>query len=403
MMQAEITTARRSTVVGIGVASALVPLNSTMVALALSDIARKFHIEKRHAAILVTVYLIAMLVLQPISGRISDVVGNKRAAIVSLVGFGVCSLAAALAPTFTLLIVARGVQAIFGSALAPSVQSMLRAVAPPNDRGRVFGMLGSIIGVGAAAGPLLGGVLVDAAGWPAIFLFNIPVVVLALVLLIRVTVPLATRVTPRSHTGTLTAERLWTRTYAAAVASQALSNLGLYSLLLVSPIVLDARGWSDRTQGLALSALTLGLILMGPSGGRLGDRAGRRRPVMIGQLVALMGVLLLVSFDADVLPVMLIAALALFGFGNGFASPSIMTAALESAPVELSGLAAGVLSMSRYVGSIAASLLLRRYVADDASGAQVMFVASAVALALGVAAASRLPSGNRRESINLHV
>ena len=69
MMQVEVTTARRSTVVGIGVASALVPLNSTMVALALSDIAREFHIEKGHAAILVTVYLIAMLVLQPISDR----------------------------------------------------------------------------------------------------------------------------------------------------------------------------------------------------------------------------------------------------------------------------------------------------------------------------------------------
>lgn len=402
MMQVESTTARRSTVVGIGVASALVPLNSTMVAVALPDIAREFHIVKGHAAILVTVYLIAMLVLQPISGRISDAVGNKRSAIVSLVGFAVCSIAAALAPTFALLIVARGVQAIFGSALAPSVQSMLRAVASSDERGRVFGMLGSIIGVGAAAGPLVGGVLVDAAGWPAIFLFNIPVVVLALVLLMRVSVPAVASVVDRSHLGADRPPRLWTRTYVAAFATQALSNLSQYSLLLMTPIVLDARGWSGRAQGLALSALTLGLIVMGPIGGRLGDRAGRRRPVMIGQLVALLGVLLVVPFGAGVRPVVLIAALALFGVGYGLASPSIMTAALESAPEERTGLAAGLLSMSRYVGSITASLLITRFVADDASGAHLMFVASAVALSLGVASAYRLPAGARREPADLH-
>ncbi len=401
MMQVEVTTARRSTVVGIGVASALVPLNSTMVALALSDIAREFHIEKGHAAILVTVYLIAMLVLQPISGRISDAVGNKRAAIVSLVGFGACSLAAALAPTFALLVVARGVQAIFGSALAPSVQSMLRAVAPPDDRGRVFGMLGSIIGVGAAAGPLVGGVLVDAAGWPAIFLFNVPVVALALVLLMRVSVPVAAKQVRRSRVGAEKPERLWTRAYIAAFATQALSTFGQYSLLLVTPFVLDVRGWSGGEKGLALSALTLGLIVMGPAGGRLGDRAGRRRPVVIGQLVALLGVLLVVPFGAGVLPAVLITALAFFGVGYGFASPSIMTAALESAPEQRSGVAAGVLSASRYMGSITASLLVRHYVDDDASGAHVMFVLSAVALALGVAAAFRLPSGDRRESAKL--
>ena len=95
------------TIVGIALASALVPLNSTMIAVALPTLADEFDITKGHAAILITVYLVAMLVGQPTSGRIADHVGARRLALVAVAGFGACSAAAMFAGTFVALVVIR--------------------------------------------------------------------------------------------------------------------------------------------------------------------------------------------------------------------------------------------------------------------------------------------------------
>ena len=119
---------KRSVIIGIGMASALVPLNSTMVAVALPKVARAFDIGRGRAGVLVTVYLVAMLIGQPLAGRVCDRVGDKRTTVTSLLGFAVFSAAASVAPSFVWLVVARGLQAVFAAALAPSVQSMLRAV-----------------------------------------------------------------------------------------------------------------------------------------------------------------------------------------------------------------------------------------------------------------------------------
>ena len=96
------------TIIGIALASALVPLNSTMIAVALPTLAREFDIYRGHAAILVTVYLGAMLIGQPVAGRIADSIGARRLGIIAVSGFGVCSAAAMFAPTFAVLVTCRG-------------------------------------------------------------------------------------------------------------------------------------------------------------------------------------------------------------------------------------------------------------------------------------------------------
>ena len=129
---------------------------------------------------------------------------------------------------------------------------------------------------------------------------------------------------------------------------------------------------------------------MGPSGGRSGDLLGRRRAVTTGLSVAALGTAALLPFGIDISPTVLIVALAMFGIGLGYASPSITAAGLEAVSQERTGSAAGLLSASRYVGSIVASLLLSRYVADDGTGGRRMFVAAAVALVFAIAASRRL-------------
>ena len=379
-----------TTIAGIALASALVPLNSTMIAVALPEIGTDFGISTRQASVLVTLYLVAMLVGQPLSGRVCDAFGSRRVAIVATTGFGLFSAAAMFAGSFWVLVALRAIQAAFASALIPSVQAMLRELIPGPERGRAFGVQGSVIGVGAGLGPVIGGLAVAAFGWRAIFGVNLPVVLAVLYVLRRrvaASVPKLEVDEPESDA----VEPLFNRVFGAAFATQALSTLAQYALLLAIPIVLDSRGWSAAGTGVCLSFLTVGMVVTGPYGGRLGDRLGRRRPVLLGLSIAFVAVVGSAIGGDDVASAILVVTLLVFGIGLGVASPSVMTAGIEAAPLSRTGSAAGVLSASRYVGSIVSTLVLASVVADDGGGLSTLLIVSGVSLALSLAAARRLP------------
>jgi len=389
--------ASTATIVGISLASFLVPLNSTMVAVALPHLAREFDIEKGHAGILITVYLVAMLVGQPLGGRLGDAIGVRRLAVIAVAGFGVACGASMVAPTFALLVVSRTAQAFFAAAISPSVQAMLRVVTPPDDRGRAFGLQGSVIGVGAGLGPVIGGLLIAAFGWRAIFGVNIPIVLVVLWVLHR-TVPVDAVVPAARRTGTDgPKEPVANRVFVAAFGTQALSVVAQYSLLLVTPLLLDDRAWGSGAVGAALSLLTLGMILMSPAGGRMGDVRGRRFPVLLGLSMATVAVVGPAVVGDDVASTLLLVTLAVFGVGLGMATPSILTAGVEAAPEQRAGFAAGLLSMSRYVGSIVASVVLTMVVDDDGAGVGIMFVVCVVAMLAAITTATVLP-GRRSEA-----
>ncbi len=380
-------------VVGIAAAAGLVPLNSTMIAVALPSIADDFNISVGRVSILITVYLFAMLLGQPLSGRISDRIGNRRSVNVALIGFAAFSVACAASGSFGVLVAARGGQAVFASALAPSVQSLLRTGTASADRGRMFGILGSVLGVGAAGGPVIGGGLTELFGWQAIFLVNLPVVAVALLVSLRIgassTAPSTT--SPRHHHDH-TQGRIINRVFAASFSAQAFSTQAQYTLLLLTPIILTARGWESGSVGIMLSSLTVGMIVFGPAGGRAGDRLGRRSPVMVGLVFAALSMTALLVAGASVSPFVLVVTLMAFGVGLGIATPNFMTAALESVPESRAGSAAGVLSMSRYVGSITTSLAVTAFVSTDAGGSRVLLGMAVASMALALLVAMWLPS-----------
>jgi MFS family permease len=383
-----------ATIAGIALASALVPLNSTMIAVALPRIARDFDISKGTTSVLVTVYLVAMLFGQPLAGRVCDLVGARRLAIVAAAGFGLFSAAAMVAGSFWQLVTLRALQAAFASALVPSVQAMLREAVPARQRGRAFGVQGSVLGVGAGLGPVIGGLATAAFGWRSIFGVNLPVVAAVLYVLRRRVAP-STR--PSVHDASIASDagddsvQVSSSVFRAAVSTNALSTLAQYGLLLVVPIVLDARGWSAASIGVALSCLTLGMVVTGPYGGRLGDAHGRRRPVVIGLIVTLVAVAGSAVGGDHVPSALLVLTLLLFGLGLGVASPSLMTAGIEAAPLARIGSAAGLLSASRYVGSIASTFVLAGVVRDDGSGLAMLLGVCAASLAVSLAVARRLP------------
>ncbi|MDP1819598.1 MAG: MFS transporter [Acidimicrobiales bacterium] len=380
------------TIAGIALASVLVPLNSTMIAVALPQIARAFDISKGGASVLITVYLVAMLVGQPLAGRVCDALGGRRLAIIAVSGFGAFSAAAMFAGSFWLLVLLRALQAAFAAALVPGVQAMLKEVVPGRERGRAFGVQGSVLGVGAGLGPVIGGLATAAFGWRSIFAVNLPVVVMVLyVLLRRVPPPGESPVHLLADPAAGSPGRLLNGVFGVAFSTQALSTFAQYALLLTVPIVLDSRGWSAASIGVGLSLLTLGMVVMGPYGGRLGDARGRRTPVVLGLAVSLVAVLGSAILGDDVPSGLLLITLLVFGLGLGVASPSVMTAGIEAAPDSRVGSASGLLSASRYVGSIASTLVLAGVVQDDGGGVAALLVVCAGLLGVSLAVARRLP------------
>lgn len=376
--------AERVALTGGMVAASLVPLNSTMIAVGLPDVAHDLDVSRGTVASLVTTYLVAMAVCQPIAGRAGDRWGSRRVAVVALLGFGALSALAASAPAFGWLLVARAAQAIFGAALIPNVQALIRTAVETTRRGRAFGVLGIGIGAGAAVGPVVGGPLVDLAGWRAIFLVNLPVAMVAVLLVSRVAVDAHPHVEDVATRGVLR-----NRSFFAACIAQATGNLTQYTVLLVIPLVLDERGWSSTEIGFALVALTAGILVCNPIGGSMGDRVGRTRPVVLGMSFLVVGALLLAVVLNDA-PALIVVGLLVVGVGAGLGYASLQAAALEAVPDRAVAGAAGVLSTSRYVGSITGSVGIAALVGEHGGGARTVLVLTAVAAVVAVASATRI-------------
>jgi MFS family permease len=363
---------------------ALIPLNSTMIAVALPTLADDLDVTRAHAALLVTTYLAAMLVCQPIGGRLGDRFGSRKVLGLAIAGFGLASVAATLAPTFVALLAGRAAQALFGAGLTPNTQALLRSTVAAERRGRAFGLVGTGIGAGAAIGPILGGALADGVGWRAIFAVNVPLCLVALSLLARTRQPADADADEQQPRRGLAFGLLRERRFAAACLTQTSSNYALYTVLLVLPLLLVERGWHGAGVGLATGGLTVGMLVLGPIGGGLGDRYGRGVPITIGLLVLVGGCTLLAA-AADT-AAGLVAGPLIMGLGMGLSGASLQAAALEAAPPQAAGSAAGLFSASRYVGSITGSLAISAAAVEDVPSARPVLLATIAASVLAAAA-----------------
>jgi len=151
----------------------LVPLNSTMIAVALPRLIADFDARLTSAGWLVTGYLIAMASLQPVAGNLGDRLGRRPLVLGGLVWFAIASLGAGLASSLPLLIGFRIQQGIAGALVFPNGIALLREIAPPGRLGSRLGLVMSALPLAAALGPLLAGGLLAFSGWRSIFLVNL--------------------------------------------------------------------------------------------------------------------------------------------------------------------------------------------------------------------------------------
>ena len=165
--------------VGVASGSILVPLNSTMLAVALPSVMGEFSIGPATVSSLVTLYLGAVTVALPASGSLGDRFGQRRIFLAGVVGFALSSLVAAIAPSFEVLAIARILQALNGALVSTTSVALVRAMSPPDRRGAAFGLFDMLVSTSAAIGPFVGGVLVGAFGWRSLFFIAVPVALFA--------------------------------------------------------------------------------------------------------------------------------------------------------------------------------------------------------------------------------
>jgi len=429
--------------------SILAPLNSTMIAVALPDIRSEFHLS--HAAVgwLISGYLIAMAVAQPLGGRLGDQLGRVRVLRTGLLAFLALSIAATFSPSFAFLVAFRVGQAVAAAVLVPNGMALLRTMAPADQLGRLYGINGGILSTAAAVGPLLGAGALALGSWRWVFPPSIPFVIVALFLLGRleggnersgeparidwvgvalfvgvlamltlqlndlraadVSVPSLARWVALAAFAAAFAWRqrvtrspaaAWAlfriRSFTASTSWVLLTNLTMYTTLLMIPFFVDdVLGRSAELAGVLLGAMSILVAIVAPIGGRLSDAWGRRPLSLAGGAVALAGSLaLLASMRSGASPVELAISLAIIGLGLGLGSGPSTTAAVESAPAALAGSAVGTSSMMRYAGSIIGAGMLAGVLQSGSAGASdvgtfrlvTLVVVVTAALAVAVAA-----------------
>ncbi|WP_427918603.1 MFS transporter [Streptomyces sp. cg40] len=153
--------------------AAIVALDGTVLTVVQPTLQRELGASLAQVQWTSTAYLLAVASLLVSAGRIGDRYGHQRVFALGMLGFGVASAGVGLAPGVGWVIGLRVVQGVFGALLQPATLGMLRATFPPDRLGMPIAVRTSVIGVAAAAGPLVGGALVGAVGWRAVFFLHV--------------------------------------------------------------------------------------------------------------------------------------------------------------------------------------------------------------------------------------
>ncbi|GHF11201.1 MFS transporter [Amycolatopsis deserti] len=414
----------------------MVLLDSTIVGAALPDMQERLHVQLSGLQWIVDAYvlLVAMLLLS--GGVFADRFGRKRVFLAGVAVFTVASVVCAAAPSIGWLIAGRVLQGVGAAALSPASLALLSAAYPvPAERVRAIGLWAGFSGIGLAAGPLAGGILVEAFSWPAIFLVNVPVGAVLLVAGVRVlgesrhpdapAIDVPGTVLSVVGVGALTygliegGSRGWTSpvilgSFAVAVVVLAgfvavearraapmlalrlfrerlftVSNTAMVvvgfalmgSSFFFSQFFVHVQGSSILVAGLRTLPASLGMVIVSPFAGRLAARHGFRVVVTSGLVLAGLGLLVLGFVDAGTGYGNVWWRLAVVGVGFALAMSPLTGAAIQAVSPREGGLASGISSTTRQIGAVLGVAVLGAVVQTGAGLGSAFVVAGAVTLA----------------------
>ncbi|WP_432171506.1 MFS transporter [Streptomyces sp. 1222.5] len=400
----ELSHRRRMLVLAICCMSLLiVSLDNTALNVALPSMQRDLHATTSGLQWTIDAYTLVLASLLMLAGSTADRIGRKRVFMTGLVLFSVGSLLCSLAPDLELLVVFRMIQAVGGSMLNPVAMSIItNTFTDSRERARAIGVWGAVVGISMAAGPLVGGLLVQSVSWRAIFWVNLPVGLAALLLTLRfVPESRAPRARRPDPVGQLLVIALFgSLTYAiieapdagaatvtpfAAVALAALLALLWYEPRRAEPLIdlrffrsapfsgatviavsafaalggflflstlylQNVRGLDALHAGLWMLPMAAPTFLCAPLSGRLVGSRGPRLPLLVAGTAMTASGVLFAAFEAETSNTTLFIGYVLFGIGFGFVNAPITNTAVSGMPRAQAGVAAAVASTSRQLG-----------------------------------------------------
>ncbi|MEX2535087.1 MAG: MDR family MFS transporter [Trueperaceae bacterium] len=383
----------------------LASLNLTVVGTALPRIIAElegFHLY----AWAFTSFSLASTATLPIFGRLSDIYGRKAILLFGIVVFSLSSVLSGFAQDMPQLIVSRVLQGIGGGALMGMSWAAIADIFTPRERGQYQGFSGAVFGLSSVVGPIVGGLITDSLGWRWVFFVNVPVAVLAFIVIRRYLpkgqrqpdarldftgsfllagglIPLLLALTwggvdyawtsplvmtllaaalvllmmfawwqTRARAPILAPELFRDRTFNVANAAGFLTGVGLFGAVIYLPLFIQGvQGGSAAASGFVLTPLMFGMIISSAVSGILVTRTGRYKPFVLGGLVVMLLGFYLASTMGTGTPIWLtVIYMVILGLGIGPTNSLFVLAVQNSLPAALLGTVTSANQFFRQIG-----------------------------------------------------
>ncbi|MEV8437386.1 DHA2 family efflux MFS transporter permease subunit [Actinosynnema sp. NPDC051121] len=386
--------------------SFLVGLDALVVTTALPTLHQQFGTGIEGLGWTVNAYELAFAASILTGSTLGDRFGRRKLFVLGIAVFTLASAACALSTTVEVLITARVVQGIGGGIAVPLALALITDVTPPQARGKALGIWGAFTGLAVAAGPLVGGAIVDGLAWQWIFWLNVPVGVAIIALtsvkvaesarfkakadpvglvlatvgvfgvaagLIRgnaagwtspwvlvgliggvVALALFVAYEHRSPNAMMPMRMFANRSFTAGCVAGFILMAGIFALgFLTAQYLQLALGKTPMSVGLGLLPATGVALFIAPVTGRLADRIGERPLIMLGLGLQAVGLLLIGLLVTDTSGYgTIIGPLFVTGFGIAIAFPTVTTAVMRSVGPAQAGIASGTSNTFRQVGAV---------------------------------------------------
>jgi EmrB/QacA subfamily drug resistance transporter len=383
-------------------------LDNTIVSVALADIQSSLSVSVSGLQWVVDGYMLTFAALMLTGGTLGDLFGRKKVMLTGVVIFCAGSVVAAVAPSTSILIAGRLVMGIGAAASEPGTLSLIRHIYPERaERARALGVWAAVSGLALALGPVIGGVLAAGTGWRSIFWFgfgfgalslgvaavtlteskdpegrklDVPGLVTGasaitaatfaviggenrgyrtwwidgLFVLAAVLVVAFVLIERRSPDPVLKLELFRNPTFTAANVVAFATNLAVFSVFFFTALYLRLiSNFSGYQIALVFTSLAVAMVVAGPIAGRWTARVGPKVPMVVGCVLAGVGLLLV---DHQLTAITSVRALtwplAIAGLGFGIALVTITQAVLTIVRPEQSGMAASTVNTSRELGGV---------------------------------------------------
>jgi EmrB/QacA subfamily drug resistance transporter len=429
----------------------LAALDQTIVGTAIPRIVADLNGLDRLAWV-TTAYLVTSTTMTPIAGKLGDLFGRKPFLLVGMIGFVVASAFCGLAQDMTQLIVARGIQGLFGGVLFATVFTVIGDLFPPSQRAKAQGLFGAVFGLSSVVGPTAGGFITDHWNWRWVFEVNIPVGIIAVAVVIAGlpyvrskaswrdidfwgAATLSAGVVPLLIALTITRDHAWTSpqvlgllalavvmlaafvyiesrvehpivplelfrnpTFSVSMLVGFLTAFGMFGSILFTPLVFQGvLGISATNSGALITPMMFGLIGASTLTGFLMRRIKYYRFLgTIGVAVMIFGMWLLSQITPSTAEWHVVADLIVVGCGLGVTFPLYLTAVQVALPRKYLGVASSQIQFWRNLGGTVGSAILGAVLANRLPG----YLSTRVAdLNLPPQVLGSLPKGGSANSI----